>query len=75
MRVMHPPTGHFQKKIFDAYNFSIISNLFDSDKSYDSDKPCYEEAQTRQPCSLRLQRNDLSRYTSTLVFLFHTPNS
>ena len=33
MRGMHPPTSHFQK-IFDVYNFSIISNLFDSDRPY-----------------------------------------
>ena len=33
MRGMHPPNSHFQK-IFDVYNFSIISNLFDSDKPY-----------------------------------------
>ena len=33
MRGMHPPNNHFQK-IFDVYNFSIISNLFDSHKPY-----------------------------------------
>ena len=32
---MHPPTSHF-KNVFGVglYNFSIISNLFDSDKPY-----------------------------------------
>ena len=30
MRGMHPPPA-ISKKIFDAYNFSIISNLFDSE--------------------------------------------
>ena len=39
MRVMHPPTSHFQN-FFDAYNFSIISDFFECDKLYDSDKPC-----------------------------------
>ena len=34
MRGMHPPTSRF-KNVFDAYNFSIISNFFDSDKLYD----------------------------------------
>ena len=33
MRGMHPPTSRFQK-CFDAYNFSVISNFFDSDKLY-----------------------------------------
>ena len=33
MRGMHPPTSHF-KNVFDAYNFSIISNLFDCYKPY-----------------------------------------
>ena len=33
MRGMHFLTNHFQKN-FDVYNFSIISNLFDSDKPY-----------------------------------------
>ena len=33
MRGMHPPTNHFQK-VFDLYNFSIISNLCDSYKPY-----------------------------------------
>ena len=33
MRGMRPPPAIF-KNIFDVYNFSIISNLFDSDKSY-----------------------------------------
>ena len=39
------------KNVFDEglYNFSVISNLFGSHKSYDSDKPCYVEAQTRRP--------------------------
>ena len=32
-RGMHPPTSHFEKN-FDVYNFSIILNLFDSDKPY-----------------------------------------
>ena len=32
MRSMHPPPAIF-KNVFDIYNFSIISNLFDSDKS------------------------------------------
>ena len=30
-RYMHPPISHFLN-VFDACNFSIISNLFDSDK-------------------------------------------
>ena len=30
---MHPPTNHFQN-VFDVYKFSIISNLFNSDKLY-----------------------------------------
>ena len=36
MRGMHPSTNHFQKSVFDvqARKFSIISNLFDSDKLY-----------------------------------------
>ena len=33
MRDMHPPTRDFFK-CFDVYDFSIISNLFDSDKPY-----------------------------------------
>ena len=33
MRGMHPPTSHFQK-CFDAYNLSIISNLFHCNKPY-----------------------------------------
>ena len=33
MRGMHLPTSHFQKN-FDVYNFSIILNLFDSNKLY-----------------------------------------
>ena len=31
VRGMHPPTSYFQK-CFDVYDFSIISNLFDSYK-------------------------------------------
>ena len=32
---MHPPTSHFQKCLdVGLYNFSIISNFFDSDKPY-----------------------------------------
>ena len=31
---MHPPGSAIFKIVFDAYNFSIISNLFDSDKPY-----------------------------------------
>ena len=35
MRVMHPPTSHFQKCFCcTVYSFLIISNFFDSDKSY-----------------------------------------
>ena len=34
MRGIYLPTSYFQK-LFDAYNFLIISNLFDSDKPYD----------------------------------------
>ena len=61
MRVMQYASSHwsFSKIFFDVYNFSIISNLFDSDKSYNSDRPCHEEV----------------RYTSIPVFLFHTPYS
>ena len=33
MRDMHPPPTIF-KNVFDAYNFPIISNLFDSYKPY-----------------------------------------
>ena len=33
MRGMHSPTSHF-KNVFDVYNFSIISNLFRSNKPY-----------------------------------------
>ena len=31
MRGMHSPTSHFEN-VFDVYNFSIISNLFHSNK-------------------------------------------
>ena len=34
MRGMHPQHQPFSKNAFDAYNFSIISNFFDSDKLY-----------------------------------------
>ena len=30
-RGMHPPTSYFQN-VFDVQNFSLISNLFDSDR-------------------------------------------
>ena len=33
MRGMHSPTSHFEN-VFDVYNFSIISNLFHSNKPY-----------------------------------------
>ena len=33
MRCMHPPPAIF-KNVFDVCNFSIISNLFDCDKSH-----------------------------------------
>ena len=33
MRGMHPPTSHFEN-VFDVYNFSIISNLFHSNKPH-----------------------------------------
>ena len=42
IRVMHPHTEHFQKFLMHTI-FCIILNLLDSDK------PCYEEAQTNVP--------------------------
>ena len=36
MRGMHPPPANF-KNVFDVNNFSIILNLFDSDKSFTSE--------------------------------------
>ena len=33
MKGMHPPTSHFQK-FFYCIKFSVVSNLFDSDKPY-----------------------------------------
>ena len=44
-----------QRKIFGTVFFNVQRKIV-------------EEAQTRRPCSLRLQNNGLSRYTSTPVF-------